>query len=184
MPDKAVFLDRDKTIILPNGDNYIYRIGDFYIPDSYMTALKKLFDNEYKLFVVTNQGRVAKGYMTEEDVTELHEYLNDIYKGHGFQIEEFAYCPHNPMGHVSPYNVVCRCRKPKQGMFYDLIDRYDIDVTKSWMVGDTERDIIAGNLCGLKTILLRTGYHLGPENADYIEDDLASAANRILITKN
>ena len=69
-------------------------------------------------------------------------------------------------------------------MFYDLIDRYDIDVTKSWMVGDTERDIVPGNLCGLKTILLRTGYYIGPENADYIEDDLASAANRILITKN
>ena len=110
MPDKAVFLDRDKTIILPNGDNYIYRIGDFYIPESYNTALKKLYDNGYKLFVVTNQGRVAKGYMGEEDVVDLHEYLNEIYEGHGFRIEEFAYCPHNPMGHVRPsMPILSRC---------------------------------------------------------------------------
>ena len=182
MPEKAVFLDRDKTIILPNGDNYIYRIGDFYIPDSYNKALKNLYDNGYKLFVVTNQGRVAKGYMSEEDVTDLHEYLNDIYESLGFRIEEFAYCPHNPMGHVEPYNVICPCRKPKQGMFHDLIERYDIDVTKSWMVGDTERDIVAGNLCGMSTIMVRTGYHIGSEKADYVEDDLAGAAKRILKT--
>ena len=183
MPDKVVFLDRDKTIILPNGDNYIYRIGDFYIPDSYNTALKNLYDSGYKLFVVTNQGRVAKGYMSEEDVVDLHEYLNEIFEGHGFRIEEFAYCPHNPLGHVRPYNVVCSCRKPKQGMFYDLIERYDVDVTKSWMVGDTERDIVAGNLSGLTTIMVRTGFHIGSEKADYVEDDLASAAKRILKTK-
>lgn len=184
MPQKAVFLDRDKTIILPHGDNYIYRIGDFYIPDSYNTALKELYDNGFKLYVVTNQGRVAKGYMSEEDVTDLHEHLNEIYNSHGFEVEEFAYCPHNPMGHVDPYNVVCPCRKPKQGMFTYLIEKYDIDIDKSWMVGDTERDIVAGNLCGLRTILLRTGYHIGSEKADFVEDDLAAAANRILKTKN
>ena len=184
MLNKAVFLDRDKTIILPKGDNYIYRIGDFHLPENYIIALKELYDNGYKLFVVTNQGRVAKGYLTEEDVTELHDYLNDIYLENGFEIEEFAYCPHNPMGHVAPYNVVCRCRKPKQGMFHDLIKRYDIDVANSWMVGDTERDIVAGNLCGLKTILLRTGYLIGAEDADYIEDDIVYAVKRILSTKD
>ncbi len=183
MPDKAVFLDRDKTIILPHGDNYIYRIGDFYIPDSYNNALKDLHDDGFKLFVVTNQGRVAKGYMDEEDITDLHEYLNEIYESLGFQIEEFAYCPHNPLGHVEPYNVICPCRKPKQGMFFDLIERHDIDVTSSWMVGDTERDIVAGNLSGLKTIMVRTGYHIGSEKADHVEDDLAAAAKRILKTK-
>jgi len=182
MSNKAVFLDRDKTIILPNGDNYIYRIGDFYIPENYITALKKLYDENYKLFVVTNQGRVAKGYMSEEDVIELHEYLNEHFKNYGFYIEEFSYCPHNPLGHVDPYNVVCSCRKPKQGMLKDLIKKYDIDISKSWMVGDTNRDIIAGKLCGLKTILLKTGYYTGSEDALYIEEDLPSAAELILKT--
>lgn len=180
MPNKAVFLDRDKTIILPNGDNYIYRIGDFYIPESYNIALKRLYDDGYKLFVVTNQGRVAKGYMSEQDVVDLHEYLNEIYNELGFTVEEFAYCPHNPMGHVMPYNVVCHCRKPKPGMFKNLIKNYDIDVSRSWMIGDTERDIVAGNLSGLSTIMLRTGFHIGSEKADYVEDDLAAAAVRIL----
>ena len=158
-------------------------MGIFIFPIVTIPRLRNIYDDGYKLFVVTNQGRVAKGYMSEEDVTDLHEYLNDIYQGLGFRIEEFAYCPHNPVGHVSPYNVVCPCRKPKQGLFHDLIERYDIDVTKSWMVGDTDRDIVAGNHCGLKTIMVRTGYHIGFEKADFVEDDLAAAAKRILKIK-
>ena len=180
MKEKAVFLDRDFTIILPKGDNYIYRIGDFYIPEGYIESLKKLYDTGYKLFVVTNQGRVAMGYMTEEDVVELHEHLNSHYMDHGFSIEQFVYCPHNPLGHVHPYNVVCSCRKPKQGMIRELIKEYKVDVTRSWMVGDTERDVIAGRECSLKTIYLRTGYLSHSELADYVEDDLADAAIRIL----
>ena len=123
MPDKAVFLDRDKTIILPNGDNYIYRIGDFYIPESYNTALKNLYDSGYKLFVVTNQGRVAKGYLTEQDVHDVHDYLEQLFEDNGFSFDEFIYCPHNPEGHVQPYNSVCSCRKPKTGMIDELIEK-------------------------------------------------------------
>lgn len=177
---KAVFLDRDKTIILPKGENYIYRIGDFVIPDEYTEALKKLFDNDFKLFVVTNQGRVAKGYMTEKEVVELHQYLNDYFMDYGFHIEEFVFCPHNPLGHVSPYNVICSCRKPKQGMLKGLIKKHKVDTSRSWMVGDTERDVIAGNLSGLRSILLRTGYLYESEEAHYVENDLADAVQRIL----
>ena len=61
MSNKAVFFDRDNTLIMPNANNYIYRVGDFYIPEAYPDALKKLYDHGFKLFVVTNQGRVAQG---------------------------------------------------------------------------------------------------------------------------
>ncbi|MGI9554278.1 MAG: D-glycero-alpha-D-manno-heptose-1,7-bisphosphate 7-phosphatase [Thermodesulfobacteriota bacterium] len=180
MPSKAVFFDRDKTIIMPNADNYIYRVGDFYIPEKFTKALKTLYEKGYKLFVVTNQGRVAKGYMTEEDVVDVHNFINDHFKEHGFHFEQFAYCPHNPMGDVYPYNVVCSCRKPKNGMIKELVDEYDIDISKSWMVGDTERDVIAGNMTGLKTILVRTGIRQDSEKADFVVDDLVDAVEKIV----
>ena len=180
MPNKAVFFDRDKTIIMPNADNYIYRVGDFYILEKFTNALKKLYDSGFKLFVVTNQGRIAKGYMTEEDVKEVHEYINNHFKEREFRFEEFVYCPHNPMGHVHPYNVVCACRKPKNGMIKRIIDKHNIDKSKSWMVGDTERDVVAGNMTNLRTILVRTGITKGSEKADFVVDDLVDAVERII----
>jgi len=180
MSDKAVFFDRDKTIIMPNTNNYIYRVGDFYIPEEYTAALKTLYDKEFKLFVVTNQGSVAKGYMTEKEVTEVHDYINNHFKEHGFRFEEFAYCPHNPLGDLYPYNVVCSCRKPKNGMIRKIVNQYNINTSRSWMVGDTERDVIAGNMTGLRTILVRTGIINHYQNADFIVDDLVGAAEIIV----
>lgn len=185
MSDKAVFFDRDKTILLPRKDNnYIYRVGDFHIPDEYLESLKKLYDNGYKMFIVTNQGRVAKGYLTEEDVNNVHDYLTGVFEDSGFSFEEFLYCPHNPEGSVLPYNSVCNCRKPKTGMLEQLIEKYDIDINISWMVGDSKKDIYAGQSVNLKTILLRTGFFSKLDEADYIENDLTSAINRILETNN
>ncbi|MGI9535172.1 MAG: D-glycero-alpha-D-manno-heptose-1,7-bisphosphate 7-phosphatase [Thermodesulfobacteriota bacterium] len=180
MSSKAVFFDRDKTIIIPNENNYIYRVGDFYIPEEFTKALKSLYEKGYKLFVVTNQGRIAKGYMTEKDVMDVHEYINDHFKEHGFHIEKFAYCPHDPIGDVYPYNVVCSCRKPKNGMIKMIIEENDIDISLSWMVGDTERDVIAGNMTGLRTILVRTGIRHDSENADFVADDLVGAVAKII----
>ncbi len=180
MKNKAVFFDRDKTIILPNNNNYIYRVGDFYIPDEYIEALKNLNESGYMLFVVTNQGRVAKGYLTEQDVHDVHNYLDQFFKENGIEFKEFAYCPHNPDGNVEPYNIVCSCRKPKSEMIEQLIDKYQIDAYCSWMIGDSKKDIIAGNSSGLKTILVETGYFNSFDEADFVEKDISFAAKRIL----
>ena len=129
---------------------------------------------------MTNQGRVAKGYMTEEDVREVHQHINDQFKEHGFQIEEFAYCPHNPLGEIYPYNVICSCRKPKNGMIKKILGKYDIDSSRSWMVGDTDRDMIAGKMTGLKTILVRTGIISDSDRADFVTDNLVEAVEKII----
>ena len=180
MSNKAVFFDRDNTLIMPNANNYIYRVGDFYIPEAYPDALKKLYDHGFKLFVVTNQGRVAQGFMTEQDVKDVHEYINVHFLEHGFHFEEFVYCPHNPMGHVHPYNVVCTCRKPKNGMIKKMITEHNIEKSKSWMVGDNERDMVAGIMTGLRTILVRTGERQYSEKAEFIVKDLVDAAEKII----
>ena len=182
MPNRAVFLDRDKTVLIPKGDdNYIYRVGDFYIPDEFTNSLKKLAENCFKLFIITNQGRVAKGYQTEEDVVSVHDYMDNYFNSHGIKFTEFAYCPHNPDGTIYPYNISCECRKPKTGLIDEMVEKYDLDREKSWMVGDSRRDIIAGNNAGLKTILVQTGYFFNLEEADFIEKDLSSAIDRILL---
>jgi histidinol-phosphate phosphatase family protein len=165
---KAVFLDRDKTILLPEGgEKYIYRVGDFYVPGDYVEALRLLSERGYLLFVVTNQSRVASGHLTETDVNELHNYLDLILEERGVYIEEYAYCPHNPRGTVSPYNKACPCRK------------HGVDRSRSWMVGDSDIDMIAGKKAGLRTVQVLTGWDLYSHYADFIEKDFAAAAERI-----
>ncbi len=182
MGSKAVFLDRDKTILLPKGgEKYIYRVEDFHIPDKYIRALKKLVDYEYLLFVITNQGRIARGHLTEEDVEELHKSLDSILKQNGVHISEFEYCPHNPRGTLHPYNIICECRKPKTGMIDSIRNSYEIDISSSWMIGDSYIDILTGKKAGLRTIQVLTGSDAYSEYADFVEADLVEAASRILM---
>jgi len=182
MGSKAVFLDRDKTILLPKGgEKYIYRVEDFHIPDKYIRALKKLVDYEYLLFVITNQGRIARGHLTEEDVEELHKSLDSILKQNGVHISEFEYCPHNPRGTLHPYNIICECRKPKTGMIDSIRNSYEIDISSSWMIGDSYIDILTGKKAGLRTIQVLTGSDAYSEYADFVETDLVKAASRILM---
>jgi len=181
MNAKAVFLDRDKTILLPQGgEKYIYRVEDFYIPESNIAALRKLTEHGFLLFVVTNQGRIAKGHLTEKDVEELHHCLDLLLKYHGVFITKYEYCPHNPRGSLSPYNVVCGCRKPKTGMIDVICDSRDIHKSGSWMVGDSDIDMLAGKSSGLRTIQVLTGSDFDSRHADFIETDLVDAVSRIL----
>lgn len=181
MGSRAVFLDRDKTIVLPKGEEkYIYRVEDFYIPDSFVHALKELVDNDFLLFVITNQGRVARGNLTEEDVIEVHRCLDSILKENGVQVSEFEYCPHNPRGTLYPYNIVCECRKPKIGMIDSIRESYEIETPSSWMVGDSYIDMLAGKKAGLRTVQVMTGSETYSDHADFVELDLVKAVNRIL----
>lgn len=181
MGSRAVFLDRDKTIVLPKGgERYIYRVEDFHIPDSFVEALKQLVDQDFLLFVITNQGRIARGHLTENDVHELHECLDNILKENGVHISEFEYCPHNPRGTLPPYNIVCECRKPKTGMIDTIRHSYEIETSESWMIGDSYIDMLAGKKAGLRTIQVLTGSETYSDYADFVEIDLVKAVKRVL----
>jgi D-glycero-D-manno-heptose 1,7-bisphosphate phosphatase len=145
--NKAVFLDRDGVLNQEMGD-YVCRLEDFHVLDNF-EALKTLQDKGYMLLVATNQGGLAKGWYTEDELAKMHSHLKQIYKEHGVDIVDFFYCPHHPL-----FTGDCDCRKPKPGLLLQGIAKYNIDPSKSYFIGDRERDVEAGTAAGVKGILI------------------------------
>lgn len=143
---KAIFFDRDGVINSDVGHYYIFRIEDFVINEGIIPSLKKLSENGYKLFIVTNQGGIAKGIYTESDVNKVHKYLINSLEKNNITIEEIYFCPHHES--ISP----CECRKPKPYFINKAIKDYDIDPEQSYLIGDSLRDIQAAEAAGIKGI--------------------------------
>ncbi|MFT3737178.1 MAG: HAD family hydrolase [Breznakibacter sp.] len=144
MLKKAVFLDRDGVINSDVGHYYIYRVEDFEINPGIFEGLKLLRDAGFELVVVTNQGGVAKGVYSMHDVEKVHGYLNAQLAGHGIWLTDIFVCPH----HESI--AVCDCRKPSPKMILDACQEYGIDPHASYLIGDSARDIEAGQAAGLR----------------------------------
>lgn len=134
---KAIFFDRDGTINNDEGHYYIYRKEDFVFNPGIIEGMKRLADAGYLLFVVTNQGGIAKGIYTREDTQKLHEYMCDALENKGIHITKIYYCPH----HESIKT--CICRKPSPYMINLAIEEFNIDRSKSFLIGDGSRDIKA-----------------------------------------
>jgi len=144
MKTKAVFLDRDGVI--NNGDlYYTFQIKDFIFNDGVIEALQLLNKHNYLLIIITNQGGISKGEYSKSDVDILHNYMLSELQTQNINIAEVYYCPH----HDSLEN--CICRKPNSGNIEKAIARFNIDPSKSFLIGDGERDILAGNKAGLQS---------------------------------
>lgn len=149
---RAVFLDRDGT--LNEECNYLHRPEDWRWLPGVVDGLAKLHQADYLLVVITNQAGIARGYYTEEQVHALHTWVNLQLRQHGVSISGFYFCPHHPeFTHGG-----CTCRKPSPLLLKKASVELDIDLGKSWMVGDKLLDIQAGNAAGCRSILVRTGY--------------------------
>lgn len=170
--DKVVFLDRDGT--LNREIQYLYRKEDLEIFPDVPGALRILKQQGYRLVVVTNQAGVARGYYRESDVEELHRYMNELLKAQGAEIDHFFYCPHHPEHGNGAYRTVCHCRKPGTGMLEMAERYYDIDKSRSWMIGDKRIDIECGRNYGVRTALVGTGY--GAAERENIRRELGPAA--------
>ncbi len=144
---KAVFLDRDGVLNQEMGD-YVRRFEDFHVLDNF-EALKTLQDKGYLLLVATNQGGLAKGWYTEDELAKMHNHLREVYADHGVTITDFFYCPHHPN-----FTGDCDCRKPKPGLLLQGITKYNVDPALSYFIGDRERDVEAGTAAGVKGILI------------------------------
>jgi D-glycero-D-manno-heptose 1,7-bisphosphate phosphatase len=141
---KAVFIDRDGVINSDEGHYYIYKVEDFKINPGIFEGLKRLQDAGFLLVVITNQGGVAKGIYTEADIDMVHTYLKAQLKQNSIDLTDIFYCPHHDA--VAP----CDCRKPSPKMILDACQKHHIDPKQSYMIGDSGRDMEAGNAAGLK----------------------------------
>ena len=146
---KAVFLDRDGVINREAGD-YTWRMDDFELLDGVVPALKQLRDRGYDLFIITNQGGVAKGLYTLEDVEKLHLHLREILGKEGILFKEIYYCPHHPDSGN------CLCRKPGSLMIEKALARFRLDAASSYFIGDRDRDVEAGAGAGVTGILVES----------------------------
>lgn len=153
MTRAAVFLDRDGTLNIDKG--YVHHIEDWeWIPGA-IDAIAALKKAGFLVIVITNQAGIARGYYDEADMTNLHTRINKELKKHGATIDGFYHCPHHPeFGAIRE----CECRKPMPGMIDKASQDFDIDLGRSWLVGDKASDIQAGLAAGVNSILVLTGY--------------------------
>lgn len=153
--NKAVFIDKDGTLIT----DVPYNVDPVRVAleEHAGQALQTLKKNEYYLIVISNQSGVAKGFFSEADLQQVNSEIQRRLRDYHVQIDAFYYCPHLQDGIVEEYAVDCNCRKPKPGLLMQAAKDFDIDVSKSWMIGDILNDVEAGNDAGCKTILLDNG---------------------------
>ncbi len=147
-PRKVVFLDRDGVINKkPPEDDYVKNWSEFEFLPGAIEALRLLTQNDYDLYVVTNQRGISRSMMSEHDLKVIHEKLKEELEKHGVKINQIYYCPHGE-------DDGCECRKPKPGMLFQAASEHDFDLTKAIFLGDDERDLQAGDAARCKTILV------------------------------
>lgn len=153
---KAVFLDRDGTINKYVG--FLRNINDFELIDGVAEAIKKINASGYLAIVVTNQPVIARGEVTFDELEQIHNKMETLLGIEGAYVDAIYYCPHHPHkgyeGERPELKFDCDCRKPKPGMLLKAAEDFNIDLSKSWMVGDGENDIKAGKAVGCHTALI------------------------------
>jgi D-glycero-D-manno-heptose 1,7-bisphosphate phosphatase len=183
----AIFLDRDGTVTDEVG--YINHISRAKIYPYAPEAVRMLKSTGLPVIIVTNQSGVGRGYFTEEMVGQVHRMVQDTLQAAGTGVDAFYYCPHHPSAAVESYRQECRCRKPGTGMPDEAAERFGIDLRRSYVVGDTYRDMKMGFAIGARTVMLMTGYGRGEYEyrragwsrmPDLIAENLLEAARLIL----
>ncbi|MBA2114533.1 D-glycero-beta-D-manno-heptose 1,7-bisphosphate 7-phosphatase [Bremerella alba] len=187
----AVFLDRDGTIneeVKYLGSPHQLRI----IPGA-AEAIARLNQVGIPVIVVTNQSGIARGYYSEDDVQDVHNYMDKLLADQGASVTSYYYCPHHPDAIVRKYAVDCECRKPRIGMLSAAAAQENVSLSQAYVVGDKRSDLRAAVNSGARGILVRTGYGKKTEEellreaeatgaalVTNIVDDLAAAVEQIL----
>ena len=181
MANPAIFLDRDGVINVDTG--YVYLVDDFKFIDGVIDALLQLKQKGYLLVVVTNQSGIARGLFTEEQFMSLTEWMDWSLADRGVDLDGIYFCPHHPSEGSDQYRKSCTCRKPGPDMILDAVKHLDIDLTRSYMVGDKPSDMKAAINAGVAhKILLETGKSITEEGralADAIYPSLVEFADGV-----
>jgi D-glycero-D-manno-heptose 1,7-bisphosphate phosphatase len=152
----AVFLDRDGTIVEDVG--YLSGPEQLVLLPRSAEAIARLNAAKVPVVVVTNQAGVARGYFSESRVREVHLRLDQLLAERSARIDRYYFCPHHPDAGDGPYRRVCECRKPRPGLLLQAAAELEIDLSRSFMIGDKRSDLDAGAAAGTRTVLVRTGY--------------------------
>ena len=151
---KTIFLDRDGTINKYVG--FLRHPENFELLPNAAEAIRMINESGYLAIVVTNQPIIARGEMTEVELRGIHDKMETLLGRKGAYIDALYYCPHHPHrgypGEISALKIDCECRKPKPGMLLKAAADYHIDLSESWMIGDGENDVLAGQAAGCRTI--------------------------------
>lgn len=150
---KVIFLDRDGVINIEQND-YTWQVDKFQFTKSFFDAIKKLSKTGYDFIVITNQGGISKKIYNHFDVNAVHKYMVDRFLDNGIKILEVYYCPHHDEIEQ------CICRKPDSLMLEKAIARFNVDVSKSYFIGDSPRDMEAAKKVGVTPIKITTNQPL------------------------
>lgn len=147
----AIFLDRDGVITKEK--SYVTKLEDLEIFPYAKDCITKIKEAGYYAIVITNQSAIARGILEEQTLLYMNQYLIEQ-----IGIDAIYYCPHYPKGKISKYSITCHCRKPDVGLIEKACKEFSIDLKQSYLVGDRESDILAGQKIGIKTVLVESGY--------------------------
>lgn len=153
MPNKAIFFDRDGIVNHRKINDYIKTIDEFRFIPAFLETLKIAKNNGYLALLVTNQQGIGKGLYSITDLASIHNYMqSELIKLTGYKFDDISFCP--SLHEVNDFR-----RKPNPGMILEFIDKYDLDVDKCWMIGDSESDILAAQNADIKSILIRDAFN-------------------------
>ena len=191
MSSKAIFIDRDGTL---NEDvGYISDPKEFRLFDFAPEAVRLINNSGFLVIVLTNQSGIARGFLTEEILGRLHDKMESELASRGARIDRIYFCPHHPEIGEPPYKVDCDCRKPKSGLILQAATEMDVNLKKSYVVGDRYRDMEMGQAVGATGVLVLTGF--GREEAltppanrlqqpEHVAENLVEAVRWILNREN
>tara|TARA_B100000787_G_scaffold62969_1_gene46217 strand:+ start:223 stop:756 length:534 start_codon:yes stop_codon:yes gene_type:complete len=155
---KAIFLDRDGVINKEIG--FLHKADDFVFVDGIFESCRYFQAIGFVLIVITNQSGITRGYYKESDFHILTDWMIKKFLENNIQILDVFFCPHG-------VDSTCNCRKPNPGMLLSACSKYNINMKKSWMIGDKETDIKAANLAGIQnTILMKSGHEIDADKSD------------------
>lgn len=177
---KCIFLDRDGTINILRG--HLSDVNKFELIDGVGDAIKLINNSDYLAIVISNQPVVARGELSFEGLDEINKKMETLLGKKGAYLNATYICPHYPesgfIGEVKELKIDCDCRKPKIGLLLKAKEKFNIDLSKSWVIGDTELDILCGKNAGCKTILV--GSSSTKYNADFCAKNLLDAVNIVI----
>lgn len=178
----AIFLDRDGTLNVDVG--FTHRVDDLQLLPNVVAGLAQLRDLGFELIITTNQSGIARGYFSEAQMQAFNDALVARLRTAGITIAAVYYCPFHPTEGVGAYRVDSPLRKPRPGMILQAAADHDLDLARSFAIGDKSSDVLAGQAAGSRAILVRSGLGRQHEQSaaaqpDFVADDLLAAAEFI-----